>query len=123
MAATPQRPAPARPDLARRFGDAAARWVGFVQARPRSVLAACLLLTVLLGLYAPSHLRLNTDEEALFSDDAEYKQLRAEFKRDFPSLYDPVVIVVEGETPGLAEEAAALLERALGEESERLRLQ
>jgi uncharacterized protein len=95
------------------LGQQAARWVDAVQARPRSVVALLLVLTAALLAVSVPHLGLDSNEEHLFRDDASFARARREFRQRFPSLMDPVVVVIDGKTPDLADDAADRLRRRL----------
>ena len=95
------------------LGRICAVWVGFCHDHARAVVAVCALSVPLVLVPALPRLGLNSDEEALFSPEVSYAPLRAEFRRLFPFLVDPVVVVVESTTPERAAEAADALADAL----------
>ena len=98
------------------LGRALSGWVDAVLRRPRSVALACLGAAALLALHAAATLGLNTNENDLFSQQVPYQALRADWSRAFPTLVDPLVVVVDGSTADLAQEAAQQLADALAGE-------
>ncbi len=96
-----------------RIGGAAAAWVGAVEARAGVVLVVCGVATVLAVVFALPRLGLNSDENALFAPDVGYAALRRDFAAAFPTLMDPVILLIESEDPGAAADAAATLRERL----------
>jgi hopanoid biosynthesis associated RND transporter like protein HpnN len=90
-----------------------ARWVARVTRRPRATVLLVLFIAVLLAGHAVSNLAVNTNENDLFSDDVPYQALRRDWNRAFPSLVDPLVIVVDAERAEASQTAADLLAREL----------
>ncbi len=80
---------------------------------------AFLAATIAVGLYAAHALGLNTNENDLFSEDLPYHALRDDFNASFPTLVDPIIVVVDGATVDVAHDAAETLARRIASESER----
>ncbi len=57
-------------------------------------------------------LGLHSNEDALFSKGVAYAKLREGFRTAFPSLIDPVLVVIDGATVDQAREAADALRRS-----------
>ena len=74
-------------EVAERLGSALAGAVSGVVSRPRSVLGAALLVTLLAGVAAALHLRVNADQDAMFSDDLPHRVAEIAYLREFPVLY------------------------------------
>ena len=88
------------------------------QSRIGRLVAACAdraWLVVILGLalavaaatYTAGHFAMNTDTEELISSHLPWRQRAAAFDRQFPPNEAQIVVVIDGKTPELAEEAAA----------------
>jgi hopanoid biosynthesis associated RND transporter like protein HpnN len=90
--------------------------VDAVARRPRLVVLASVLSCAALLPLVAARLGLNSDEEALFSAAASYTEPRNDFRKAFPSLLNPIVVVVDGNTVDVAEAAAARLAERLRSE-------
>ena len=75
------------------------------------VLLSTLLLTAGLGAYIAIHFAINPDTSGMLSRDLPFLQLDAEFDRAFPQLSQNIVVVIDGQTGGLARKAALRLTR------------
>jgi hopanoid biosynthesis associated RND transporter like protein HpnN len=84
-------------------------WVHAVSRRPRTVVVATGLLTLGLAFYAATHLGINSDNVRLVSEDLASRKNHEAFAALFPNLENALLIVVEGETPELARDAANAL--------------
>jgi len=96
-----------------------ARLVAFSADRPWSVAAAALALGVLAMAYALSHFAMTTDTDKLISDKLPFRQREARYNKLFPAQGDQVVVVIDGRTPELAEQAAADLSARLAAKPDR----
>ena len=90
-----------------------AAWIAASRRRPRLVLAAAAVLAFASVLHARGNLGLDTDTAGMISADPEWRQTWIEFKEAFPQLVDTLLIVVDGETPDLADRASRDLAAAL----------
>lgn len=70
------------------------------------VLVAACSTIALLG-FTLTHLSLDTDTLNLLDKDLPFKQHQQEFDRTFPQLADLIVVVIDGDSASLAEEAAS----------------
>ncbi len=84
-------------------------WVHAISRRPRTVVIATGLLTLGLAFYAATHLGINSDNVRLISKDLASRKNHEAFAALFPNLEHALLIVVEGETPELARDAANAL--------------
>lgn len=84
-------------------------WLEGVRAHARLVVVAALLLSAASLAYTATHLGIDSDDAAMLSDELPFRALRNDFHRQFPPLADPILIVVDGETPGRAQDAAEAL--------------
>lgn len=89
------------------------RWVRLVQRHPLWVLLCLMILGVLAFGYAGTHLHLDTSTSDLFSPSLPWRQDEARLDHAFPQLNNNLVIVVDGATPALADQATLRLARAL----------
>ena len=78
-------------------------------ARPWRTLAAAVIVALLAGLFAASHFAMTTDTAVLISPDVPWRQQERAMEAAFPQLRDAMLVVVDGETPELAEDGAARL--------------
>lgn len=89
------------------------RLVAFSVRRRWLVLVAAALITVA-GVVAAAHLfRINTDVERLIEPSVSWRQDEIAFEKAFPQRTNLVAAVIDGETPEIAEEAAARFAEAL----------
>ncbi|MBV8650720.1 MAG: MMPL family transporter [Alphaproteobacteria bacterium] len=73
------------------------------------VVLACIIGAVACGYYAATHLDIDTDTSKLISPELPWRKREAEFDRAFPQNVDLIAIVVDGATPGEAEDASSAL--------------
>ena len=90
-----------------------AAWVAASHRRPRVVLATAAALALGSVLYALDTLGIDTDTADLISTDPQWRETWIEFKEAFPQLVDTLLIVVDGETPDIADRASRDLAAAL----------
>ena len=69
----------------------------------------CVGLSVAAAVYATGHFSMTTDTEALISDKLAWRQNGIAFEKAFPNQADITAVVVDGQTPELAEQAAQTL--------------
>ena len=92
-----------------RISDLAAFWVRAVGRHPALVLAATLLSTVVLGVYAARNLGVNADPTAMISNELPFRQRQLEFDRAFRAARDEFLVMVDAESAGAAGSAAEAL--------------
>ena len=90
-----------------------AAWVAASRRRPRMVLSTAAALALASVLYALGNLGIDTDTADLISTDPQWRQTYVEFKEAFPQLVDTLLIVVDGETPDIADRASRDLAAAI----------
>jgi hopanoid biosynthesis associated RND transporter like protein HpnN len=78
-----------------------------------AVTVGLLALVAALGWYAAGHISINSDTQNLMSPDLDWRRADAEIDRSFPQNKDVLAIVIDGDTPDEAEDAAAALLEAL----------
>lgn len=88
-----------------------------------SVLALVLasIAALLAGLYTVRHFAMTTDTVALIAPEVGWRQDESDLNRRFPGIGDVSVVIVDGETPELAEAAAARLTERLATDTARVR--
>lgn len=94
---------------------ALAAWVLGIDRHAGTVLALTAVLLAGLVAYTVTHIGVNTDTAQMLSPDLPWQQTRLEYKEAFPQFDDNLVIVVQGDTPELAERGRERLLQALEE--------
>jgi hypothetical protein len=82
------------------------RWVTWIDRHPGRVLAAILVLTVLLGAYAATHLRINAEPSRLIAQDLPFQQRQRELDETFHSVIHNILVVIDADSPFAARRAA-----------------
>jgi len=98
------------------LGQILGRWLDLVSRRARWIVAAALLISVAALHYTVNNLGIDSDVAAMLSEDLPFRALRNDFHRQFPPLADPILLVLDGATPGLAQDAAEALAERLRKE-------
>jgi hypothetical protein len=83
--------------------------VEFSRRHAHSVVGVCLVLTILFGWYMATHLGIDASTDHLIDPKLPWRQAEAEMARLFPQNEGTLVIVVDGATPELADDAAGRL--------------
>ncbi len=89
------------------------RAVSFSARRPWPLVVVCALLTVLAAWFAAGHFAMTTDTSALISPAVDWRRDEALLNTKFPGQTDTTLVVIDGQTPELAELGAARLSAAL----------
>ncbi len=84
-----------------------ARLVGFCRDRAALVTAAAIGLGIVAGGYAVTHFAMTTNTDALLSPKLAWRQGEAAYNHLFPQHDDAIVVVVQGATPELTQQAAS----------------
>ena len=82
--------------------------------RPLAVLAGAVLLAAIALIYTGGHIRMTSDATELIAPTVPWRAAERRMDAAFPGNGDNVLAVVDGNTPELAEDAAARLAQALG---------
>lgn len=85
------------------------RWVSFCAANALVVTLLGLALGVAAALYAAGHFAISTNTDDLISKALPWRQQEAAFDKAFPQNTAQIVIVVDGKTPELSEQATNAL--------------
>jgi len=87
--------------------------VEFSRRHAHAVVAVCLVLAALFGWYTATHWKIDASTDHLIDPTLPWRQAEAEMARLFPQNEDTLVIVVDGVTPELADDAAGRLAKRL----------
>jgi uncharacterized protein len=98
---------------AKRQSSPVARLVALCVSHPLIVLGAATLVCVMTARYVADHLAMTTDTDALLSHSLPWRKRQNVFDAAFPQGGSDLVVVVDGQTPELSEEAAARLATSL----------
>ena len=96
-----------------RLNSAFAHWIKVVQAYPVKIILLGLVLVALAFYYAVNHLSMNTDTEAMLSEQLAWRQLDRALDREFPQRSDNILLVIEARTADQAMDTAAKLTQQL----------
>jgi hopanoid biosynthesis associated RND transporter like protein HpnN len=99
--------------VAPRIAAVTERVVEFSRRHAHAVVAVCLVLAALFGWYTATHWKIDASTDHLIDPTLPWRQAEAEMARLFPQNEDTLVIVVDGTTPDLADDAAGRLAKRL----------
>ena len=85
------------------------RAVATSNQHPWLTILAVLLLCALAALYVSGHFKMTSDTTQMFSPSVDWRRHEITLTKAFPQNSDNIIVVVEGATPELAEQAAAAL--------------
>ena len=102
---------------ARRPGSPVARLVAACVSHPLIVMAAAILLCAITTRYVVDHFAMTTDTDALLSHSISWRKRQNAFNAAFPQNGSDLIVVVDGQTPELSEDAAARLAASLRAET------
>ncbi|MBT4463640.1 MAG: hopanoid biosynthesis-associated RND transporter HpnN, partial [Rhodospirillaceae bacterium] len=85
------------------------RWVDGAHRRALAVVSAALLMTVLALAFVAQSMSINTDTSDMLSPELEFRRLSGELSDAFPQFSDNLLVVIDGDTPDLADDAAMRL--------------
>ncbi len=91
------------------------RIVGLSARHPLIVLILSMALTAAALFYSASHFAMTADTAELISTTHEWRQRELAYEATFPSLQKLTIVVIDGRTPELAENAARRLSAALAQ--------
>jgi hopanoid biosynthesis associated RND transporter like protein HpnN len=98
------------------LGDFLGRWLDGVGRNARLVVAGAVLLSAASLYFTANNLGIDSDDASMLSEDLPFRALRNDFHRQFPPLADPILLVLDGDTPGRAQDAAEALAARLRQE-------
>lgn len=100
-------------------------WVGRVVAtsvrHPFIALLLSLAMTAVVVIFSAGHFRMTTDTAELISTGDGWRKRELAIEAAFPSLQKLMIVVIDGATPELTENAASQLSMALARDPERFR--
>ena len=94
-----------------------AHWVAGAHRRAGWVLVITLAATVGIAFYISENLGINTDTADMIDEALPFRQAVKDYDRAFPHTGDTLLVVIDGATPGLAEDAADALAGRLARDS------
>ncbi|MBT6095553.1 MAG: MMPL family transporter [Rhodospirillaceae bacterium] len=103
---------------AQRYRDALAAlaaWVGWVSRHAGAVLAVSVVVSIAATAYFALNLKINTSTTDMLAKDVPFRQYARELDAAFPQSQDTLVVVIEGQTAGLADDTALTLGQRLRE--------
>ena len=90
-----------------------AAWVGGAHDHAAWVLAAAAAGTALILWFTAANLGINTDTADMIDENLPFRQAAKDYDRAFPQSIDTLLVVIDGATPDLAEDAATVLAERL----------
>ena len=97
---------------AQAYRQALVRWTDGVRRLAWLVVAASVLLSAAAAVYLAENIRINTDTGDMLSADLAFRRHSAEMDKAFPQFSDNLIVVIDGDSPDLSNDAArALAER------------
>jgi uncharacterized protein len=90
-----------------------AGWVALAIRRPLAVVLIAAVLSVGSIAYTAQNLGIDTSTTEMIAPEVPFRRDAIEFRRAFPDARNPIVAVINGEVPELAEQAARALADAL----------
>ena len=97
---------------AQAYRQALVRWTDGVRRLAWLVVAASVLLSAAAAVYLAENIRINTDTGDMLSADLAFRRHSAELDKAFPQFSDNLIVVIDGDSPDLSDDAArALAER------------
>lgn len=90
-----------------------ARIAGFCVAHAWKVAGGAMLLLIAAVFHVITAMDITTDPDALISPNLPYRKAEAAFRQVFPSARSNFVVVIDGQTPELAESAAQQISSAM----------
>ena len=100
------------------IGNTLAQLSRYLQKHALLVVLLTGLLAVGSSIYGVTHIGINTSTTEMFSSDLSWRRDLAKFEDAFPSLVDNILIVIDAQTPELADAAQRDLANVLRERSD-----
>ena len=89
------------------------RWVSWVVRHARLVTMAACVLTIISAVYFIDNLAINTNTSDMLSGELSFRQKSAEIDKAFPQTDSTLVVVIDGQTADIADDAALTLAGAM----------
>ena len=90
------------------------RWVSWVVRHARLVTMAACVLTIISAVYFIDNLAINTNTSDMLSGELSFRQKSAEIDKAFPQTDSTLVVVIDGQTADIADDAPELAGSSLG---------
>jgi len=84
-------------------------WTAGVSRLAWLVVVASVVATLGAGVFLAENVRINTDTEDMLSPDLDFRRNSEAVSRAFPQFSDNLVVVIDGVTPDIADDAARAL--------------
>jgi len=94
---------------ANRYGKFLVRWTFWVQRGAWAVCAAAVLLSIFSAVYLVENIRINTSTSDMLSADLPFRQQSMAMDAAFPEMSDDLLVVIDGQTPDIADRSALAL--------------
>jgi hopanoid biosynthesis associated RND transporter like protein HpnN len=95
--------------LSQAYRRALAGWTAAVCRFAWLVVVASVVTTLGAGVYLAENVRINTDTEDMLSPDLDFRRNSEALSQAFPQFSDNLVVVIDGATPDVADDAARAL--------------
>lgn len=102
----------------KRLGDTLAWWVSEVQRFAAWVVMLSILISGSLLYFTTKNLGISTDTEDMLSETLHFRRLNIDYKKAFPQYDNVLLIVINGDTPDLAQDAGSKLAERLKREQQ-----
>ncbi|MBT7769446.1 MAG: MMPL family transporter, partial [Rhodospirillales bacterium] len=89
------------------------RWVGWTRRFAVLVAIAAVLLSVSSVVYLAQNIKINTSTTDMLSPDLPFQKQNAIIRKAFPQYSNNLLVVIDGDTPDLADDAAVALAEKL----------
>ena len=86
-----------------------ARWVDLTRRGAAAVVVLAVLATIATAGYVATHMRINTSTTDMLSPELPFRQHSRRLSEAFPQFSDNLLVVVDGQTPDLVDDAADAL--------------
>ena len=94
---------------AQAYRQALVRWTDGVRRLAWLVVAASVFLSAAAAAYLAENIRINTDTGDMLSADLAFRRHSAEMDKAFPQFSDNLIVVIDGDSPDLSDDAARAL--------------
>lgn len=100
-----------------KLGHLLAWWVGTVRRSAPLTVTLAAIGTAALLYYTVKNLEISTDTQDMLSENLHFRQVYGDYKKAFPQYDRAMLIVIDADTPDLAQEVSPELARRLREET------
>ncbi len=99
--------------LAVNYENLVANWVGWVSRRAIFTVLFASIITLVALIHFVSAFEINTSTTDMLAKDVPFRKYASKLDAAFPQTKDTLVVVIEGDTTGLADDAALALNARL----------